>query len=151
MDNLWGEINTEKVVTPKSILEEQAKYLREATKKLLYADTERDIITEKSMQDSEYLVYDFLIKGKYMENFSYKLLSITHPIDLYPVIITLDKKTFKEIEKLVPDYKPYSNANTVTVNTQGQYITVLRLILQSERVKNLIKGILSLASKEVVF
>lgn len=147
MENLWGQIDTSKIDTPKSILEEQAKYLSDATRKNVFADVERNLLTEKKNED-ENLVYDFIIRGKHVENFGYKLFSIEHPIDLYPVKIQLDKKTFEEIERLIKEYSSLPILSYVTVDCKEDYIDVLRYILTSKRVKNLITGVLSLSSRE---
>lgn len=150
MENLWGSIDTNKIDTPRSILEQQGQFLSEATRRILYTEVERDIVRER-VNDTSDLIYNFKIKGKHMENFSYKLLTIMHPIDLYPLTIELDSKTFDEIKSLIEEYSPTPLVNIVTVNSQGQYITVLKFILSSNRVKNLIKGIFSLSAKESSF
>lgn len=150
MENLWGDISTDKIETPKSILEDQAKYLSDATRKNVFADIERDIINERVKGGSN-LTYNFIIRGKYMDNFGYKLLSISHPIDLYPLKLEVDSKTFEEIKNIITLYVGMPGLNIITIKSQKEYIDVLRCILTSNRVKNLITGVLSLSSKEYTF
>lgn len=149
MDSFWGKINIEKINTPKSILEEQAVYLKEETNKYIYADLERNYMLEKKMEG--WLSHDFLIKGKYMDDFSYKLLSICHPIDLYPVHIIVDQKTYTETAEKLNGYTILGNSDTFNVNNEEEYILVLKMIFTSKRCKNLITGIISLSSKEYDF
>ncbi len=146
MDSLWGEISNETINTPKGILEEQAEYLKENTGKLVYAEVERNFISEK--KNEGILVFDFLIKGRYMDDFSYKLLSIRHPIDLYPVQVIVDQKAFKEIEAAFEGQKFILNANTFEADKEKIYVEILKAVFTSTRSKNLITGIISLSSKE---
>lgn len=146
MESFWGEIDIEKINTPKSILEEQAVFLKDATNKFIYADVERNYILEKKMEG--WLAYDFLIKGRYMDDFSYKLLSVCHPIDLYPTQIIVDQKTYVEIGEKLSEYKILGSSNIFKVNNEDEYVIIIKSIFTSNRSKNLITGIISLSSKE---
>ncbi len=150
MENLWGEISTEKIETPKSILETQAKYLSDATNKKVYAEIERDYINENAEKDDN-LRFNFIIRGKYMDNYGYQLLKIATPVDLYPVKIYLDQKTLDEITVKLGDNNFIPFLQYVTADNEKEYIDILRLVLSSKRVKNLITGILSMSSKEQYF
>lgn len=146
-ESFWGEIDTEKIITPKSILEKQGEFLKEATKNQVYIEVERDVVEERTNKDSE-LIFNFLVKGKNMGNFSYKLFSIVHPIDLYPLMIRIDEKTFKEIKHRLNKDIFGPRDVTVRANDEVQYISLLKSILATNRANNLIKGILGLSSKQ---
>ena len=147
MDSLWGNINNEGVRTPISILYEQAEYLEKKTKNIVYAEIERNTLEEYEGENGN-LVYDFLIKGSYLKNYSYKLFTITISFELYPLDIRIDTKTFEEIESSIATHMEICAKNTIKINNEKEYINLLKLILSSRKVGNLINGIISLSSIE---
>lgn len=147
MDSLWGNLSIEKITTPINILEEQGKYLKEKTGMLVYTEIKRNLIQEKVEENGKF-VYDFLIKGRDMENYSYDLMNLTVPVELYPLDIKVDRTTYKEIENVVADKIYLAKRNVISAKNQKEFLEVLKIILSSERVNNLIIGIISLSNNE---
>ncbi|EPY6430834.1 hypothetical protein [Clostridium sporogenes] len=140
MENLWENIKIEKVTTPIDILQNQADYLKEYTRGLVYASLERNNFKETLENTSDFF-YDFYIKGKNVKDYRYKLFTIQNPIELYPVTIFLDTKLFDEISNGI---KKFIKDKKVVIDTEEEYINVLKWILSANRVQEIITGIISL-------
>ncbi len=97
--NLWGDLSTLEVVrTPKSILEEQAAVLRQATQGMLTAEVVDagwrtvsgkhgsllNFPFDNAKDTAKNFAYDFELVAPAM-NYRYTLLTVVHDIDLYPV------------------------------------------------------------------
>jgi hypothetical protein len=99
MKNLWPEsFNEYDVEPPKVIFEQQAKLLPKLTGDLVYA-----VVTELSATVASYdglhgdFCYGFYLKGKFLENYSFKVLSFSHGITFYPVRLNIDSEIKKEL------------------------------------------------------
>lgn len=163
-DNLWGDFNIEKIETPKSILEQQGDFLTKGTKRKIYGcvNSIEDANLKKSMyvNDKKQFNYEFNLKSDYIPDYSYKLLSIHHDIEIYPLFIELPESIYKEVEVNMmftadccssEQYKKDHNTvvirnNTIVVDTIDGFKAVLKLILQSEKVKNILVSLISLAN-----
>ena len=148
MSSLWGDLKFEGITTPLNILDVQAKILKGETENLVYAEIERNVY-EEGIQQKSGLVYDFFIKGKDMQNYSYKLLTLLMPVELYPLHLKVDNKTFGEINSSIHPNEISVEKNTFKISNEEDFIKVLRFILSSKRVKKLIIGIISLSNFEV--
>jgi hypothetical protein len=84
--NLWGDLrNFETIRTPKAILEEQARYLTDATGGLLVGNV------DPRAQSPSAFAYDLDVQVPSLNNYVYTVLSISHDVDLYPVVIKCSK------------------------------------------------------------
>lgn len=146
MENLWGDLIAKKIDTPTKVLEGQSVYLESITNGCVYAEVYRNISNEK--MNSGKFVFDFLIKGKYLENYSYKLLRIIHEVNIYPFVISLEEEFYEEIKYeltginslIVQEHEPI-----IDIKNYEQYIEVLKIILSSKKVASIISGIISIS------
>ena len=83
--DLWPEDITEPslIATPLSILKEQATFLGEKTKNLIEGEV-------RSGGDSNNFVHQFFLLAPALKNYRYRLLTVSHRIELYPVTVSFD-------------------------------------------------------------
>ena len=163
MENLWGDINIEAIETPKSILEQQGDFLTKGTQRKIYGCV--NLIEDYNLKGSRYVNdkkqfnYEFNLKSDYIPDYSYNLLSIHHDIEIYPLFIELPGSIYDEVQAnmiftvdccLSEKYKKNHPTiqirdNIVVVDTMNGFKSVLKLILQSKKVKNILVSLISLA------
>lgn len=139
MDNLWPNFNEiQKIKTPKEILEEQGKMLPKLTNSLVYATIDPSTIfdTDFTVSTKYDFTYDFNIRGKDLENYKFKLFTVGHNISIYPVRIRLEPEIKKEIGLKNID---------IVLETNNDFINILKQVLNSERLKYVIASIISLS------
>jgi len=93
MLNLWpAEIEVAEITPPVTILHQQAEMLGQLTNNKVLGDVRvRD-------GEGDVFTYDFYIAAPALNNYRYKLLTISYSIDLYPVtIFDLEESIYKEI------------------------------------------------------
>ena len=79
-DDFWpDDIGESSIVTPVSILKEQAAALAPKTKGLVTAE-----VLPTQTGNPQFLAYIFYLSAPTV-NYRYQLLTVTHPISLYPV------------------------------------------------------------------
>lgn len=149
MESLWGKMTIEKVETPAKILEGQSKYLEEMTFGYAYAELRGN----KKVEPSELgeFKFDYLIRGKFLEDYSFRLFQIVHEVDIYPIYMLIDEELYMEIKEDFIHLPGVDSSNNfeenaeVWVNNREIFIGLLRLILSSKRVQNIITGIFSIS------
>lgn len=147
MENLWGELIDKKINTPKKILEEQSNYLEDMTKGYVYAE----VIRRKNEERPQFgeFVFHYLLKSRYLEEYSYKLLELSHSVNIYPVFITLDEFVYDEIKstsKIFDEFDTDDNDFYVKASNEEEFIEVLRTILSSKEVINIVSGIITVSN-----
>jgi len=119
-ENLWGEIPLEvKIETPVSILKAQATALGKLTKGYLQGR-----VIPKTVSSN--FIYDFRIVAPALSNYTFHLLTVSHDIGLYPVVIRNQMVGLREECENVEAFK-----------------TALKEIFQSQPVKDMIVALLS--------
>src|SRR5258706_14676885 len=94
MPDLWpADIAQVANKPPVAILKEQAALLGDKTKNLV---TARVVLDEE--QSPHAFSYDFFIVAPALQNYHYRLFSIGHNIDLYPVTLYLDEDIRMELK-----------------------------------------------------
>lgn len=78
--NLWPDFPVEVTKSPKAILKEQAGYLMAKTNNVLSADVE-------TSQSQGKIVHHFYIVAPAMDNYRYKVFSVSHGVIYYPLSI----------------------------------------------------------------
>lgn len=125
MTNLWPkEFKELELKSAKEILEEQSKFLPDLTKNMVYAEIKNMEAIESILNDHEDndFKYTYNLKGKYLSNYSYKILSFSNNIRLYPVRITLDENIVKELAL---------KSKNLILNNQHEFESILSKILKS--------------------
>ena len=92
--DLWGEIQTEEIRTPVAILREQAALLGPKTQNVVEAKVQTDPTPGGEFRHRFNLVVPAL------DNYTYQLFSVHHPMGLYPLTANTgrglqDEETFK--------------------------------------------------------
>jgi hypothetical protein len=121
-----------------ALLKEQAALLGQKTQNLV---TARVGVSRFSSNENEF-AFEFVLQAPALGDYSYVLFAILYGIEIYPVEFFVAREFFKErppgirVDESGPDLE-------VTAENEEQLITVLRLILQSERTRQIVQGILA--------
>ncbi|CAN5500953.1 hypothetical protein BH09BAC4_BH09BAC4_18100 [soil metagenome] len=81
--SLWPDFAIETTKSPKAILKEQAGYLMAKTNNVLSAEVD-------TVQERGSIVHQFYVVAPAMNNYRYKILSVTHGVIYYPLTIEWD-------------------------------------------------------------
>jgi hypothetical protein len=120
-NSLWGNLEgIEKIKTPKSILEEQGSFLTSSMDGIL----EGIVLTEQ--WGAQNFSITLKIVAPALNNYSYQILRVYHPLKLYPLTISSD----------------FLSSN-VECKNENEYLETLEKILSSEGVKNVIQILMS--------
>jgi len=132
MNDLWAEdIVTEKVRTPVAILREQASLLGKKTQNVILADVFSDI-------SGQAFIHNFNIIAPALGAYSYRLFSITHSIELYPLEVHLDGTVATEIG--------LENDDFISIKNEADFLEMLAKILKAERTKQIIRTLVAQSS-----
>lgn len=157
MINLWpNNISETNDVSPVSLLREQANLLGEKTKNLVVADVSRGSF------DNQNFVYHFYIVAPTLNNYRYRLFTVEHGIEMYPLTIYMDEalgtelqaaklaKTQAEIMQnalritsAIMDQAKSVERYVVTVPSEETFLDVLGSILNSNRTRQVVRSLLS--------
>ncbi len=121
--DLWGDIITEPVRTPLSILKEQGAFLERKTNGILTAEI-------RSTSKGGAFTHAFYLKSPSL-NYSYMLFDVDHALTLYPATLSVfdDEENFDEAIEDIEDEK--------------EFIGVLKNVLQSPRTQKIISALIS--------
>ncbi len=139
MDSFWP-VNFEaaNLKTPKEILEGQMAILPKLTKNLVYADLEELNEVQKIKILPNGFQYSFVIRGNYLENYKFKVFSMSHDIIFYPVSVFLDNDIKTELEM--------SHLSMVErLHSEEEFTTFLKKVLKSKKVSTVIGSIIKLS------
>src|SRR5262245_38143551 len=117
MTDLWPTDieKAEKLETPVSILKQQASLLGERTNQIVtakVAQTDKD----HGLPDSDDFAYVFFIAAPALGNYRYRLFTVAHGIELYPLVFKLDTDIKAELSP-----KPASPRFDLRVNSKEEY------------------------------
>lgn len=128
--DLWPEdIAVNEVLAPVAILKHQAALLGERTKNLVEGS-----VTQRKRQFSDDIgfTYDFYLVAPALDFYRYRLFSISHSVDFYPLSIQ-DSGVF-ELD---------GRESKLEVNDEEGFIHVLAKIFSSEKTKGIISSLLA--------
>jgi hypothetical protein len=122
-EDYWPEHLAEvPVITPATVLKEQAALLGQKTKNLIVGRVE-------SRPDEDKLRHVLYLMVPTLSNYRYFLLSITNDLSIYPIKIN-----------------DATNSTTISAEDLEDFRAKLKEILSSDRVKRIIETLLSYAS-----
>lgn len=138
MKNLWPESFKESdFEPPKFIFDQQAKLLSKLTGDIVYAELRELSYEEKHFDDIQNnFGYAFYLKGKFLANYSFKILSFSHDIKLYPMLLNINSEIKKELNL---------GSKLVEVTSPKELETLLGRILSSDNVSEIIGAIISMS------
>jgi hypothetical protein len=138
MKNLWPEkFEEEQLISPKSILEEQAKLLPSITDGIVYAEV---YPTDDLYGTHTEFGFGFDISSKFLPSYHFKVLSVFHNITLYPVKIVLDEGIGKELGLDAPKF-----IYCKKIESSEELENFLGQVLKTERLKKVIGSIIRLS------
>lgn len=117
--DLWpSDIGVATIITPVSILREQAALLGEKTSNLVQAEV-------KTSSDGPRVMHAFFLIAPAMDRYRYRLLYVTHNIELYPLTISFEAAN-----------------SQIVVKSQDEFIEQLGKLLSSEKTQNIVKSLI---------
>lgn len=125
--SLWGEIPLDSLLkTPKAILEAQAQELTLQTQGLLEGVVDVEATRNRFNQN---VVVKLYIKAPNLNNYLYDVLSFSYPmVEFYPCMVIDAQEGHNE------------------ANDEAELLIRLQDVLQSDRVKRAVRGLLSQVS-----
>jgi len=134
--DLWPDkIAVEKLITPVTILRQQASLLGKKTKNIVQGEVED--LRAFNLNDFKYAFY-FVAPA--LENYRYKLLDIFYELSLYPVKIDVEEEVYEEMpDKYINIFKHES----IIANSEEEFMEILKVIFNSEKVLRVISVLLS--------
>ena len=127
-ENLWGDLPlAENVETPLSLLRTQAAYLGKMTSGLL----EGRIVTTQASEDNMH--HEFRIVVPALGHYSTTLLSVLHPLELYPL------KMFLGVTSNFAALPPIAD--------EVSFKSRLKEFLQSDRTRRIIQSLVTQAKE----
>ena len=139
--SLWPkEIETRREKAPVAILREQASILGEKTRNLVQGE----VSTSKSVNNQ--FAYDFYIVSPPLENYHFKLMTVSHGINFYPLQVDIDQDIHSEIfgEGQYAEYPHiYGRAES-----EKQFLDLLKQIFGAEKTVRVITSLLSQADPD---
>lgn len=138
MKSLWPEEFKEKEVNPvKKILEEQSLLLPKLTGDMVTAKVKPWGKSQKFLTNHDRdFAYSFLLIGKFLRNYSFKVFDFSHEITLYPTTVEFDHPLAEEL----------GIEDEVEINNEDQMIDLLSKVFTSERIKDIIGSIIKISS-----
>jgi len=142
MRDLWPKsiVETARLISPLSILKEQAALLGKKTSNILeglvmpisYEETLLGFV--KGINTDEALYYAFIITAPTL-SYRYRLFTITQSIDLYPLWIALPGDIASEL----------GVQRDLKVNSESEFLEALAKIFASKKTGRIIHGLLAQA------
>lgn len=125
MPDLWpADLGDFKLMPPVSILREQADWLSKKTKGRL----DGKVI---SGRDSSSFLHRFLVVAPALDNYSYELFKVWHPIDYYPLKFSMG-----------------SSAYSKECKDEQQFLAAIKEFLADEKTKRVVSAILAQIEEE---
>ncbi len=123
-DDLWPDNIAQigNLVTPLSILKEQATYLTKKTKSLLKGS----VVNWSDEYDRWAYNYAFFIEAPVLSNYRYHLFTIHHDTKLYPLVIT-----------------EFTGDDFSEITSQDKLLEVLKIMFNHAETKSVIRSMLA--------
>lgn len=142
MIDLWPDkIAVEKMITPVTILRQQASLLGKKTKNIVQGEV------RSSKDNFTSFNYAFYIVATALDNYRYKLLEISYDLSLYPVDIEVEEEIR---EKALPNFQNVEVSATlntmkrfVCANSEEEFKEILKAIFNSTKVLRVISVLLA--------
>jgi hypothetical protein len=136
MLDLWPtDIINPRVRAPITILKEQAILLQQKSNGVINAQVKRIKTQEQLSEEKGFFLYEFVVVAPVLQSFEYRLFSISHEIELYPITIETDEIVARELGNL--------NNDPIIVKSEPDYIEYLRKIFCAKKTKKIINAMLA--------
>jgi hypothetical protein len=148
MLDLWpADIGTSTVTPPVAILREQATVLANKTKSLVEGE-----VTQVAGPTTEKFFYAFYIVGPALGGYRYRLLTITFPVEMYPVDVVLEPEILTHVQAEVAMNIAESalhrllnqiTSAKVTAESEEEFKTVLKAVFNAPKTRRVIEAIMA--------
>lgn len=145
VDDLWPEeLESAKIRPPVAILKEQASLLGQKTKNVV----EGAVSEASTFEMEETMEYSFNLVAPALGEYRYRLFTMSHDICMYPLIITMEREIFQEVNPEKPGKVSVQDAslrirNQVKVDTESNLLEVLKKIFAATKTRQIIAAILA--------
>lgn len=143
--------------SPVTILREQASLLGKKTNNLVEAEV---VQLESVISEEKEFSYAFLIVAPALDNYRYKLFTISYGINLYPVTINVDKDIQAEIPPTAEERREIVKSGRVftdlreeigikrklVAESEDEFVEILKKIFSAKKTKRVIGALLSMIS-----
>lgn len=158
MDNLWPDFSLlPEKKAPVVLLREQASLLGERTQNIVVGQVEKaksNYLIVNGKHKSFPFVYSFFIISQALDNYQYKLFTIGHDIDLFPVVFQVDDEIEDELFKDDTAFKGDTAAidfseplkekdKDIIVSNEGDFLRILGKIFSSTKTIKIVHAILA--------
>jgi hypothetical protein len=147
MTDLWPpNLATTTGRSPLTVLKEQASLLGLKTKNIVKAGVRRFPATPPSpstrfvtpampaLLHDEPFQYAFFLEAPALDNYAYRLFSAAYNVNLYPVRFSIDQDIASELQ---------AGGDDLIAASEEEFTRLLRLILGSQKTRNVINALLS--------
>ncbi|MEK7400291.1 MAG: hypothetical protein AAB116_25380 [Candidatus Poribacteria bacterium] len=137
--DLWPDtIKVEKMITPVIILRQQASLLGKKTKNIIQGKVEKGTDDTNGLFD-----YTLYIVAPALNDYRYRLLSISYGIHLYPLTIKIEDEEI--LSEIPPKFSctTYKSGISIKPNSEEEFKEVLKAIFNSKKVLRVISVLLS--------
>ncbi len=137
-DDLWpDDLGAVTLRAPVQILRQQASLLGKKTRNVVEAKV-HEAQPRLTLGAKEGIAFSFEFSAPALGSYSYRLFSIQHAIDIYPLRMFLDDDVFRE---LFAD-RVHSSVG-VLVRNEDDFVVLLRRILAADKTKAIIRALLA--------
>jgi hypothetical protein len=142
LEDLWPcDLAQERLHTPASILKAQAAKLGQKTRNLVEGRVE-------TLSREGRIYQSFILVAPALDNYSYNLFRISHPITMYPIRVEHEPETEEQ-----PDEEFFDNIfmrsrekQWKTLESEEAFVSWLRSVLGSRHTKRVVDALVSQSS-----
>jgi len=148
VENLWPEFDITGVPEPPvRILNTQASFLAERTQNVVLANVE----PVRGATGKDQFFFDFVIVSPALGNFRHRLLTVSHPILVYPLYVFAEEETFENVDasRVLPANGAFGFNCKIKLDSNEELRGTLRCMFASQYVQSLIGSLHSLADSPV--
>ncbi|MFP4440191.1 MAG: hypothetical protein ACLFVO_23400 [Chloroflexaceae bacterium] len=140
MTDLWpDDIAVTTARSPVSILREQAAILGKKIRNLVEATVMAQDVGDPTTKKPGIFTYSFYLVAPALHNYHYRLFSITHDIELYPVTFLLDC----EVANQILNTETAESWVQVKAESEEDLIRVLKSIFNANKTRQVIQAMLA--------
>lgn len=141
MKNLWPDFNTIEISSIEDILDEQSKLLPSLTGDLVYARIQAmDPFEALANHNGSDFAFNFIITGKFLKNYSFKVFGFSHDISIYPAKLRLDSGIAKEL----------GLDSTLQIQDAAKFEKLFEKVVKSNRLQTTVAGIIKLTGMKAM-
>jgi hypothetical protein len=151
-ENLWGSFDdiTAEVSEPRDILEEQCKILQDNLKGLITGDVKRTIDLDgwteflRKLGVDNSFCYNFTISSDFVGKYNYDVCKIAYGVTLYPLAVVISKVVGNELSAKFT----VADGDTIVAENEEEFKRILGCLFTSKEVKQVLRGLSSMANRE---